>query len=302
MAFSAPMSSEGIVSISVDGNGNVTAWSKGSASGDGYDGIIISSKDLVSDGTNTTLTLHPIYTLDAIDRETAIPGYDGAEKLGELEDIYKLKLNVDYTVEWQYCSTYEAYEEFLSGSDEGMNWAAMDTSTSSDTCAIKQVYSYAFRAKITFLDTPKARAAYAEFDNYGAEAVDGERVLYSNILTVGDAEGRLFANIRKASSASANGDTLYIDALMMGGSTTPVGSLSVKVVDRFDNLVFEDTRNNVNGGTTFTWVPMGRTRSIWARTACKKRSSGMGRSPAPAGTATTVTVGSRLTPVGSAGS
>ena len=240
-------------SISVDGNGNVTAWSEGSASGDGYDGIIISSKDLVSDGTNTTLTLHPIYTLDAIDREAAIPGYDGAEKLGELEDIYRLKLNVDYTVEWQYCSTYEAYEEFLSGSDEGMNWAAMDTSTSSDTCAIKQVYSYAFRAKITFLDTPKARAAYAEFDNYGAEAVDGERVLYSNILTVGDAEGRLFANIRKASSASANGDTVYIDALMMGGSTTPVGSLSVKVVDRFDNLVFEDTRNNVNGGTTFTW-------------------------------------------------
>ena len=122
-------------SISVDGNGNVTAWSEGSASGDGYDGIIISSKDLVSDGTNTTLTLHPIYTLDAIDREAAIPGYDGAEKLGELEDIYRLKLNVDYTVEWQYCSTYEAYEEFLSGSDEGMNWAAMDTSTSSDTCA-----------------------------------------------------------------------------------------------------------------------------------------------------------------------
>ena len=83
--------------------------------------------------------------------------------------------------------------------------------------------------------------------------MDGERVLYSNILTVGDAEGRLFANIRKASSASANGDTVYIDALMMGGSTTPGGSLSVKVVDRFDNLVFEDTRNNVNGGTTFTW-------------------------------------------------
>ena len=56
------------------------------------------------------------------------------------------------------------------------------------------------------------------------------------------------------------------------------------------------------GGITFTRVPMGRARSSWAWTAARKRRSGMARSPAPAGTAATVTVGRRLTPAGSSGS
>lgn len=234
------------------GEDGAVTWtnSAAEASGDQYDGILITGKNLVSDGSDTTLTLLPIYTLDVNDRLLAFPGYDPAETT--LEDIgsgiYTLQLNVDYSVEWQYCATYEAYQGYLEGSDEGRNWSTVPNATSSDTCSITQVDGYAFRAKITFNNTEKARAAWEEFDNYG------ERVLYSNILLVGDATGRLFTNIRNASSASANGDTVYIDALIMGGSTTPVGSLSVNVTDRGGAEVFSDSRSIVNGGTTFTWT------------------------------------------------
>ena len=188
-------------------------WSNGSASGTAYDGFLITGKDLVSDGTQTGIVLTDVYTLDVMDRTLDL--------FKDKADIYTMKLNVDYTVEWQYIENYQAYQDYVNGTDEGKNWQVVPNSTSTDTCAIDQVQGYAFRAKITMLDTAKAKAAYEEFDNYGTTAVDGERVIYSNILVVGDAEARVLTNIRKASSASVKGDTVYIDAIIMAAPPPP---------------------------------------------------------------------------------
>ena len=234
-----------VVTLGKNDEGVVT-WSNGSASGTAYDGFLITGKDLVSDGTQTGIVLTDVYTLDVKDRALAI--------FEDKADIYTMKLNVDYTVEWQYIENYQAYQDYVNGTDEGKNWQVVPNSTSTDTCAIDQVQGYAFRAKITMLDTAKAKAAYEEFDNYGTTAVDGERVIYTNILVVGDAEARVLTNIRKASSASVKGDTVYIDAIIMGGTTTPVGNVTVTVTEKKSGEeVFSDNRNLVNGWTTFTW-------------------------------------------------
>lgn len=234
-----------VVTLGKNDEGVVT-WSNGSASGTAYDGFLITGKDLVSDGTQTGIVLTDVYTLDVMDRTLDL--------FKDKADIYTMKLNVDYTVEWQYIENYQAYQDYVNGTDEGKNWQVVPNSTSTDTCAIDQVQGYAFRAKITMLDTAKAKAAYEEFDNYGTTAVDGERVIYSNILVVGDAEARVLTNIRKASSASVKGDTVYIDAIIMGGTTTPVGNVTVTVTEKKSgDEVFTDNRNLVNGWTTFTW-------------------------------------------------
>ena len=235
-----------VVTLGKNDEGVVT-WSNGSASGTAYDGFLITGKDLVSDGTQTGIVLTDVYTLDVKDRALAI--------FEDKADIYTMKLNVDYTVEWQYIENYQAYQDYVNGTDEGKSWQVVPNSTSTDTCAIDQVQGYAFRAKITMLDTAKAKAAYEEFDNYGTTAVDGERVIYSNILVVGDAEARVLTNIRKASSASVKGDTVYIDAIIMGGTTTPVGNVTVTVTEKKSgDEVFTDNRNLVNGWTTFQWT------------------------------------------------
>lgn len=234
-----------VVTLGKNDEGVVT-WSNGSASGTAYDGFLITGKDLVSDGTQTGIVLTDVYTLDVMDRTLDL--------FKDKADIYTMKLNVDYTVEWQYIENYQAYQDYVNGTDEGKNWQVVPNSTSTDTCAIDQVQGYAFRAKITMLDTAKAKAAYEEFDNYGTTAVDGERVIYTNILVVGDAEARVLTNIRKASSASVKGDTVYIDAIIMGGTTTPVGNVTVTVTEKKSgDEVFTDNRNLVNGWTTFTW-------------------------------------------------
>ena len=235
-----------VVTLGKNDEGVVT-WSNGSASGTAYDGFLITGKDLVSDGTQTGIVLTDVYTLDVMDRTLDL--------FKDKADIYTMKLNVDYTVEWQYIENYQAYQDYVNGTDEGKNWQVVPNSTSTDTCAIDQVQGYAFRAKITMLDTAKAKAAYEEFDNYGTTAVDGERVIYSNILVVGDAEARVLTNIRKASSASVKGDTVYIDAIIMGGTTTPVGNVTVTVTEKKSGEeVFSDNRNLVNGWTTFQWT------------------------------------------------
>ena len=234
-----------VVTLGKNDEGVVT-WSNGSASGTAYDGFLITGKDLVSDGTQTGIVLTDVYTLDVMDRTLDL--------FKDKADIYTMKLNVDYTVEWQYIENYQAYQDYVNGTDEGKSWQVVPNSTSTDTCAIDQVQGYAFRAKITMLDTAKAKAAYEEFDNYGTTAVDGERVIYTNILVVGDAEARVLTNIRKASSASVKGDTVYIDAIIMGGTTTPVGNVTVTVTEKKSGEeVFSDNRNLVNGWTTFQW-------------------------------------------------
>ena len=222
-------------------------WSNGTVTGNEYDGFLITGKDLVSDGTKTGIVLTDVYTLDVKDR--------ALDLFTDKADIYTMKLNVDYTVEWQYIENYQAYQNYVNGTDEGKSWQVVPNSTSTDTCAIDQVQSYAFRAKITMLDTAKAKAAYEEFDNYGKTAVDGERVIYTNILVVGDAEARVLTNIRKASSASVKGETVYIDAIIMGGTTTPVGNVTVTVTEKKSGkVVFTDNQDIVNGWTTFQWT------------------------------------------------
>ena len=234
-----------VVTLGKNDQGVVT-WSNGTVSGTAYNGFLITGKDLVSDGTQTGIVLTDVYTLDVKDRALDLFKYKA--------DIYTMKLNVDYKVEWQYIENYQAYQDYLNGTDEGKSWKVVPNSTSTDSCAIDQVQGYAFRAKITMLDTAKAKAAYEEFDNNGTDAVDGERVIYSNILVVGDAEARVLTNIRKASSASAKGDTVYIDAIIMGGTTTPVGNVTVTVTEKKSgDEVFTDNRDLVNGWTTFQW-------------------------------------------------
>lgn len=233
-----------VVTLGKNDQGVVT-WSNGTVNGTAYNGFLITGKDLVSDGTQTGIVLTDVYTLDVKDR--------APDLFKDKADIYTMKLNVDYTVEWQYIENYQAYQDYVNGTDEGKSWKVVPNSTSTDSCAIDQVQSYAFRAKITMLDTAKAKAAYEEFDNNGTNAVDGERVIYSNILVVGDAEARVLTNIRKASSASVKGDPVYIDAIIMGGTTTPVGSVTVTVTDRFGKEAFKANQDIVNGWTTFVW-------------------------------------------------
>lgn len=207
------------------------------ATGDLYDGVIITAKQLVSDGTKTVITLNPVYTLDVIDREDAI--------FTDLSSIYTLTAGVDYTVEWQYCENYTAYKEYLDDpATNDKNWMIVDNaSVSSDFCTVEQVQGYAYRAVITPCDTEKAQKSFLDNDE-----------IYTNILVVGDAEARVLTNIRKASSASVKGDTVYIDAIIMGGTTTPVGNVTVTVTEKgATEPVFTDNRDLVNGWTTFTW-------------------------------------------------
>lgn len=205
--------------------------------GDLYDGVIITAKQLVSDGTKTVITLNPVYTLDVIDRADAI--------FTDLSSIYTLTAGVDYTVEWQYCENYTAYKEYLDDpATNDKNWMTVDNaSVSSDFCTVEQVQGYAYRAVIKPCDTEKAQKSFLDNDE-----------IYSNILVVGDAEARVLTNIRKASSASVKGDTVYIDAIIMGGTTTPVGNVTVTVTEKKSgDEVFTDNRNLVNGWTTFQW-------------------------------------------------
>lgn len=242
-------------------NGKLTGWG---TDGKPTDGAIIFAKDLVSDGTDAVLTLNGVFTRDADDAEDAV--------IGSNASIYTMDNETEYTVEWQYCPDYEAYKDYLenpSADDalgtEGKNWKTVEGSTNAMTCNVSMVQAYAFRAKITFNEEPQSMASYTEYkNNLQDEAeIDSTKVIYTNILAVGDAEARVFTNIRKASSASKTGDVVSIDTFVMGGSTTPVGDVTVSIYETgAENAtvasdaepVFEQTRNVANGYTVFEWT------------------------------------------------
>ena len=220
-------------------DGTITGWTYEGVAGDLYDGVIITAKTLKSDGTSTVITLNPVYTIDANDRDHAI-----FTTPGDLAAIYTLTAGVDYEVEWQYCANYEAYKQYLSDpATYDKNWQQVDDSLVSNYCTVEQVQGYAYRAVVTPLGTEKAQQSFQDADR-----------IYSNILVVEAADARLLTNIRNASSASANGDTVYVDAIVMGGTTTPIGNVTLTVTEkRTDAVVFTETQNLVNGWTTFKW-------------------------------------------------
>ncbi len=225
-----------VLTFTKEANGTITGWTYEGETGDLYDGVIITAKTLKSDGTSTVITLNPVYTIDANDRDDAI--------FTDLAAIYTLTAGVDYEVEWQYCANYEAYKQYLSDPETyDKNWQQVDDSLVSNYCTVEQVQGYAYRAVVTPLDTEKAQQSFRNADR-----------IYSNILVVEAADARLLTNIRNASSASANGDTVYVDAIVMGGTTTPIGNVTLTVTEKRTNeVVFTETQNLVNGWTTFKW-------------------------------------------------
>lgn len=241
-------------------NADKTAWLLNGAEHPFSEGIVITAKDLKSDGTPANLQLQPVYTLDVIDEGTGV-FTDSA--FNAQNAIYTLEPGIDYDVEWQYCASYEAYADYLENGDvDGKNWMTISDATGTD-CSVDQVQGYAFRAKITMKDTAKAKAAFQNAEQSELVPVAGRSIIYSNILVVGDAEARVFTNIRKASSASKTGDTVSIDVFAMGGSTTPVGSVTVSIyetgaedaaVAEDAEPVFQQTRNVANGYTVFDWT------------------------------------------------
>lgn len=241
-------------------DGKLTGWG---TDGKPTDGAIIFAKNLVSDGTDAVLTLNGVFTRDADDAADTV--------INNNASIYTMDNETEYTVEWQYCPDYEAYKDYLenpSADDalgaEGKNWKTVEGSTNAMTCNVSMIQAYAFRAKITFNEEPQSMASYTEYKNNLAEPeIDSTKVIYTNILVVGDAEARVFTNIRKASSASKTGDTVSIDVFAMGGSTTPVGSVTVSIyetgaedaaVAEGAEPVFQQTRNVANGYTVFDWT------------------------------------------------
>lgn len=248
-----------VIATTVDTNGKLTEWGTG---GKPTDGAIIFAKNLVSDGTDAVLTLNGVFTRDADDAADAV--------INNNASIYTMDNETEYTVEWQYCPDYEAYKDYLenpSADDalgaEGKNWKTVEGSTNAMTCNVSMIQAYAFRAKITFNEEPQSMASYTEYKNNLAEPeIDSTKVIYTNILVVGDAEARVFTNIRKASSASKTGDPVSIDVFAMGGSTTPVGSVTVSIyetgaedaaVAQDAKPVFQQTHNVANGYTVFEW-------------------------------------------------
>lgn len=228
-----------VLAFTKDADGTITGWTYEDETGDLYDGVIITAKTLKSDGTSTVITLNPVYTIDANDRDDAI-----FTTPVDLASIYTLTAGVDYEVEWQYCANYEAYKQYLSDpATYDKNWQQVDDSLVSNYCTVEQVQGYAYRAVVTPLDTEKAQQSFQNADR-----------IYSNILVVEAADARLLTNIRNASSASANGDTVYVDAIVMGGTTTPIGNVTLTVTEKRTNeVVFTETQNLVNGWTTFKW-------------------------------------------------
>ena len=242
-------------------DGKLTGWG---TDGKPTDGAIIFAKNLVSDGTDAVLTLNGVFTRDADDAADPV--------IHNNASIYTMDNETEYTVEWQYCPDYEAYKDYLenpSADDalgaEGKNWITVEGSTNAMTCNVSQIQAYAFRAKITFNEEPQSMASYTEYQNNLTEPteIDSTKVIYTNILVVGDAEARVFTNIRKASSASKTDDTVSIDVFAMGGSTTPVGSVTVSIyetgaedaaVAEGAEPVFQQTRNVANGYTVFDWT------------------------------------------------
>ena len=228
-----------VLTFTKDADGTITGWTYEGKTGDLYDGVIITAKTLKSDGTSTVITLNPVYTIDANDRDHEI-----FTTSDDLAAIYTLTAGVDYEVEWQYCANYEAYKQYLSDpATYDKNWQQVDDSLVSNYCTVEQVQGYAYRAVVTPLDTEKAQQSFQNADR-----------IYSNILVVEAADARLLTNIRNASSASANGDTVYVDAIVMGGTTTPIGNVTLTVKEKgTDKVVFTETQNLVNGWTTFKW-------------------------------------------------
>lgn len=241
-------------------NADKSAWIRNGEEHPFSEGIVITAKDLKSDGTPANLQLQPVYTLDVIDEGTGV-FTDSAFNVQNA--IYTLEPGIDYDVEWQYCASYEAYADYLENGDvDGKNWMTISGATGTD-CSVDQVQGYAFRAKITMKDTAQAKAAFQNAEQSELVPVAGRSMIYSNILVVGDAEARVFTNIRKASSASKTDDTVSIDVFAMGGSTTPVGSVTVSIYETgAENAtvaedaepVFQQTRNVANGYTVFDWT------------------------------------------------
>ena len=166
-------------------------------------GIIIFAPEnvLVGDGSTTTLTLKPLYTLDGTSDESNTALSDTIALYSTLAE------NLDYTVEWQVSETKNA-------SGAWTNWTYLGVS-SSHNVTVEPASNVAYRAKITTTNSEHSK--------------NSNLIYYSNILEVGDSSVALSMRTTPAASGVTKNDDISFDVFVSSGATIPSGDVKIVI-------------------------------------------------------------------------
>lgn len=191
-------------------------------------GVVIYAPEntLVSDGSSTTLTLKPLYTLDA---ERA----DGLGLVQKPGDYTTLAADVNYTVQWQYTTSLDTTDV------EGSNWLSL--TSVGHTAQVQPQAGYAYRAKIS-VNTSQERTK------------ESNVTYYSNILVAAGADATLQIQVTPSSSGAYADTDILVDAYVFGGSNVPAGDITMGIYSVDDDANPILTRANVtavNGHARF---------------------------------------------------
>ncbi len=187
-------------------------------------GIIIYAPEnvLVSDGSATVLTLKNLYTLDAQDGSNpalvATPG-----------EYTSLTENTNYTIQWQYTTALNTAKPANS------SWIKLDAAGHQAT--VSPLAGYAYRAVITV-------------DQSAERTVKSQKTYYSNILVADAADAVLQLRATPASSGGFKNTDLVFDAYVSGGTTVPVGNITLTLDGTLGGGV-NRTATAVNGHVKF---------------------------------------------------
>lgn len=187
-------------------------------------GIIIYAPEdvLVSDGSPTVLTLKNLYTLDAQDgTNEAIVTTPG--------EYTSLTENINYTIKWQYTTALDTVNP------ENSSW--VELSAAGHQATVEPLAGYAYRAVITV-------------DQAAERTVMSQKTYYSNILAADNADAVLQLRPTPASSGGFKDTDLIFDAYVSGGTTVPVGDITLVLSGTLGGGV-ERTATAVNGHVKF---------------------------------------------------
>lgn len=185
--------------------------------------VIYAPEDvLVADGSPTVLTLKNLYTLDAED------GYKTTPITAPGEYTY-LTESINYTVQWQYTTALNVSKP------EDSSWLKLDAVGHQAT--VSPQAGYAYRAVVTV-------------DQTAERTVKSQKTYYSNILEATSADAVLQVRAIPTSSGGFKDTNLVFDAYVSGGTTVPVGEITLKLDGTLGGKL-ERSATAVNGQVKF---------------------------------------------------
>ena len=196
-------------------------------------GIIIYAPDdvLVSDGTPTTLTLKPIYTMDA---------EDGMELAADIPQYSVLEENTNYSVAWQYTEALNAENP------DASQWT--EITGTGHTVSVAPQAGFAYRAVITV--TNETKSDVTDTPSTG-RTFKSEKTYYSNILAAVDATAVLQLRAIPASSGGTKDTEMIFENYVAGGTNVPAGEISMVITNSKGEKALDRTGSTVNGQVIF---------------------------------------------------